>query len=531
MNKHLISIQLRAIWNSIFGKMSKTGKRKTVTKVLIGILALYCIACILLSSGLLFYGMGNLLIPQGFSILYFGIAGIFCILLCFIGTIFTIQSQLFQARDNELLLSLPIRPRSILFSRMAAVILMEVVLAIFILLPAVLVYGTLASFSLSGIFSFLIGCVLLILLGTAFSCFLGWLASLISLRMRHRNLVTVCLMLLFFLAGYGLFFSLQGYFSDLLLHGTELQEALKTALPPVYWFGAGALGDSTALFYLAAWCLLPFGGVCLLLSKTFWRLALSRSAAAKRWKTVSAGNVHGAFHAMARKELFRFFSLPAYILNTAIGSVFLLLFSVFLLINKESLFSMLELSVSADLIFPFCGAVLGFCTAMNCCSGVSLSLEGKSLWIPKSLPIPPHTVLLAKTVPAVAIGIPFILIAAAACCLSFSFSPLQGFLLFLLPMVLQIFTAFFGITVNLLFPRFDWVNETLVIKQSVSSVVSALGVIAMVLLPSLLYFPLYPYIGAELYLFLCCVFFGILSLGCFIYLRTAGSRRFTALQG
>ena len=65
--------------------------------------------------------------------------------LMFIGSVFTAKSQLFEAKDNELLLSMPVPPGMILLSRMAALLAMNFVLELVVALPvfaAWLQYGT-----------------------------------------------------------------------------------------------------------------------------------------------------------------------------------------------------------------------------------------------------------------------------------------------------------------------------------------------------------------------------------------------------
>ena len=51
-------------------------------------------------------------------------AGIMALALAVFGSVFMTQTQLYDAKDNELLLSMPIRPLHILMSRMAVLLVL-----------------------------------------------------------------------------------------------------------------------------------------------------------------------------------------------------------------------------------------------------------------------------------------------------------------------------------------------------------------------------------------------------------------------
>ena len=70
MNKSLIGIHLASLWNSVFGRTSRKGKKRSLgLKILIALFAAYVVGALLLSAGMLFYGMASALIPLGLSAL------------------------------------------------------------------------------------------------------------------------------------------------------------------------------------------------------------------------------------------------------------------------------------------------------------------------------------------------------------------------------------------------------------------------------------------------------------------------------
>ncbi len=531
MNKSLIGIHLASLWNSVFGRTSRKGKKRSLgLKILIVLFALYVVGALLVSAGMLFYGMASALVPLGLSELYFISAGLICVLLCFVGTIFTVQSQLFQAKDNEILLSLPFRPSAILTSRMLVMLLLDLLYSLLVMGPAGAVYCFLAPVSLQQAAFYLLGVLLLTLLGTSVSCFFGWLTALLSRKLRRPNLFSALFMLFFFFLVYAGIYGIQGYFTDLVLHGEELLAALHRAFPPLYAFASASLGNPAPLLELILWCLLPFAGVCLLLSKSFWKIALSKPAGRRKTGSLRAEKAHGIGWALTKKELRRFFSLPGYVLNDSFGSIFCLIMGAAVLIKGRELLEMLPYPGIGSIVPLVCAAFLSFCALMNIASSASLSLEGKSLWILRSLPIPERTILLSKAACPLIYGLPCILAASVCCWIAFPMSPLEGFLMWLVPSCMQLFSALLGITANVLFPRFDWINETAVIKQGMASLFATLGGMAFIILPVLAYLQVGSFVATEVFLAVCAAFYLLLSAACWFYLLTGGAKRLRSLS-
>ena len=104
-------------------------------------------------------------------------------------------------------------------------------------------------------------------------------------------------------------------------------------------------------------------------------------------------------------------------------------------------------------------------------------------------------------------------------------------LVVLVSAVFNVFTALLGVVVNLRFPKFDYINETVVIKQSMSTMICMFGSMAVVLVLSLLYaLLLASTVAPILFLTIC---FVLLATACTLmwrYLAHGGSLRFAALQ-
>jgi ABC-2 type transport system permease protein len=228
--------------------------------------------------------------------------------------------------------------------------------------------------------------------------------------------------------------------------------------------------------------------------------------------------------ALYKKELKRYFSSTIYVLNTGFGIVLLTIGVIALLfIDKDKLFSDPQLSAmvgsSGTLLVSFC--VVTCCTTM-----ASISLEGKNLWIIKSLPVSPGTIFKAKIAVNMTIAAPAVIDAVI-----FSAILHTGFINCIITVLITvlyiIFTAVYGLIINLKFPNFNWTSETVVVKQSAScliAVFTGMGVVAIQFL-MVQFFPSFN--------IACAIFVFILTaadIALYKVLMSYGVRRFMKLQ-
>jgi ABC-2 type transport system permease protein len=101
----------------------------------------------------------------------------------------------------------------------------------------------------------------------------------------------------------------------------------------------------------------------------------------------------------------------------------------------------------------------------------SISLEGKNLWIIKSLPVEPKIIFKSKLAVNLIITAPALLDALIiAVILKTNF--LQTFFIVIVTAVFALFVSLFGLLVNLKFPNFNWNTEVVVIKQSAATMIA-----------------------------------------------------------
>lgn len=537
MLKSLIKIRFMAMFSSMF-RSSKKGKRYGIgMKILMGILIVYIFGVMGMLFGSIFYMMCKPFSALGLNWLYFALAGIFAFAICFVGSIFMTQSQLYEAKDNEMLLAMPVPPSYILLSRMVALVLMNYLYELIVMIPAGIVYVMVQPITVLGVAAFIIAVILLPFMVMAVSCIFGWLVALISSRMRRKNLIITVISVALFCGYMAVCTQLYSYMEALVANGAQIGEAIQKSMFPAYHLGKAIVEPnliSLILFVLCA--VVPFIVVYWVLSKNFIHIATAKKGTVRVEYKEKRLKASGTMRALAMKDLYRLAGNPMYILNACMGSILIILAIGAAIWKYDDLAQMIEMGNSYmgesmnEILWALAASLFGACSIMNIVSAPSISLEGKNLWILKTIPLPSGKILLSKVWAHVISCAPVAILGAILCLFVLPFS-MNGFLMALiLPLLVNVWQGLFGVVINLLFPRFDWVSETACVKQGLSVMITMFGGMAIVAIPILLYmFVIKGAIGLVMYVWICAAVFAVLCVGMWRYLMTAGSRRFERL--
>ena len=238
------------------------------------------------------------------------------------------------------------------------------------------------------------------------------------------------------------------------------------------------------------------------------------------------GSVRGA---LLRRELARFGANGMYILNAAMGSILTVAAAVALIIYRGTLIALLE-PLPAGWTAALMAVALCFLCGTDVISAPSISLEGKTLWLLKSLPVAPRAILMSKVELHLVIALPPTLIASACCVIALPLTAAEAAAVVLLPALMCVFGALLGVVANLRFPKFDYINETAVVKNSASVMIAMFGSWAVLAAPAILYFVLLDgLVGLTAYLYICAAALAAACAAMYAYLGRGGSRRFENL--
>ncbi len=533
MLKVLLRKQLAEVFRSFFYDAKKNKMRSKAaivcwfffyTVLMIGILGgIFTMLSMSLCGPLAEAGMGWL---------YFLLISIIAIFLGAFGSVFNTYSGLYLGKDNDLLLSLPIPVQTIITARLMNVYLMGTMYSAAVLLPALIIYWVEVCASavcvLCGMLLFLNVTLIVLLL----SCLLGWAVARISLRLKNKSFITVLAALVFIAAYYYLYFKANDLIKDIILNAQTYGSRIMGSAYLLFQFGRIGEGNiASAAAFLAVLAVL-LALTRLVLSRTFLGIASSGGSIGKTRYVEKQARQRSVFGALLAKELARFTSSPNYMLNCGLGLLLLPALGILLLIKGSEVFGILERFFAdrpGTAAVLFCSALCLF-SSMNSMAVPSVSLEGKSLWLPLSLPVRPQTVLRAKL--AMQLVLTSIPVVFAAVCAAFTVpSPFPVRLLVcLMPAVFTVFSAAFGTAIGTRMPLLSWTSEIVPIKQSGATLIVLFGTWVIGAAFAGLWFLAGWRIGAGLFLLLSSCLLAAVTLFLLRWLDTCGSRIFTGLS-
>ena len=191
MLKALLKVRLAAFGAYFTGASRSRRRQSKVQKIGMLAVMLYALAAV----GMLFYtsfsAIAGIYAHEGFGWLYFAMYAIMAFALMVFGSVFTAKAQLYEAKDNELLLSMPIAPRAILASRMASLWLLNLIFGLVVAVPAALAWAQAAALPVLGWVSIVLLLPALDFFSLAVTSLLAWGLSLLASRLRRKSLVTV----------------------------------------------------------------------------------------------------------------------------------------------------------------------------------------------------------------------------------------------------------------------------------------------------------------------------------------------------
>ncbi|MBQ9370501.1 MAG: hypothetical protein IJU10_05480 [Clostridia bacterium] len=516
---------------AMFFKDRRTGRQRSKMG---GIILILVLAVSFVGMGAIFYTMANgilLGISEEMSFLYYFVMGLIAIAIGLLGSIFNAYNTIYNAKDNELLLSMPIPPRHIVFVRITSVAALSMLYEGVVLVPAFLARVISKPASALVVINHLLLFLFVTLFVVALTLVLAFVVAAIARKVKRKSLVTVVTSLVFIVIYYYCYFKAQGVLATLMTM-TEVPSAIKKGLFLFYYMGLAAEGDAAGMAIFAAVSAAAFFLAYVVISLLFRRFAVARSSTAVKGKV---GEVRSAKPqaALFKREWKRYLSLPIYILNCSFGTLMMLLAGVLVFV-KADLFTVVLDGVNQA--FPnikggvFAAAFVYLVAATNDLTAPSVSLEGRSLWLIRSMPVSTVDIFKAKVALHLALTVLPALFMGAAFVYAFRLDALSAVLLLLSVPAFVLFSATFGLMMNILKPFLDWKNETIAVKSGLSVLVSIFGMFLFVLALALLFLPLSAWIADTWYLLIMLVLFVVGDVLFIKWLQTVGVRKFEALS-
>ena len=388
-----------------------------------------------------------------------------------------------KTTDADLLLSLPIKKSTIALSQTIVKYLFDLAFMILLLLPYLVLYLIYTSFSWTTLLLGILTIFLLPVLSVGISYILNHLVVHLFNKTKHADLLKS----LTAVAGFLLFMFLYGKFMP--SYGTldpNQVDAFINGSGIIGWF-INFVTNPTAFTTISVLLItiVPFIVGILLYARNFGQTFVG-------YKVTNLELNYGngkAFSSLLKKEIKNYFTTPIFLLNTIIGPFFMIAFTVFISIKGiDGMTQLIMMPNSKEFLFAISTLALCSFTILTLISCSTISLEGKNLWILKTMPVSETNIFLSKTLLNVIMTAPILLICGPVLGIFLQFPWYQVLLLTFIPVLVSFIISFAGVYINLLFPKFEWTDEVQVVKQGASIMITMVIGFLLVLIPVGLYF-------------------------------------------
>lgn len=490
MLKILFRVRLEALKSLLTGSTrTKTAQSKSK---LLGFAFLMIFSFFSLGTGFwnIFRTLGGVLNLLDLDWLFFTMVGILAFSLMFMGSIFTAKAQLYDARDNDLLLSMPIKPRDIVLSRMFMLWVFALIFDIVVTIPALIarIVGVGITFPqlICFILLFLVALPLLVL---SISVLFGWLINLATAHVKHKSFVLTLITLVFVALYMFVYFKFNSFVENAAEQAVLFAKDI-SSIPLLYSFGRIVSEGNIVMTLLVTLGMVAiFALVCLILTSTFIRTTTDKSNGKKTVYVEKKAKKRSPEAALLKNEFSRFFGCPAYFINLGMGAILAPIAAVVLIIEKGKIREALS-AFPSEVIFPILSVVpFIICAfgAMIYVTACSVSLEGRTFWISRSLPVSTISILRTKLLLHYSVSIPPVLLLGIVAAIVLQGGPWFTAAVIVLPLVFNLFVGAFGLFINLRHPFFEWTNETQAVKTGASVLISMFGSLAFLIVPTLFY--------------------------------------------
>ena len=400
--------------------------------------------------------------------LYLAFVGIVASVISFFLTLNKVNGMVYNSKDNDLLLSSPIKYSNIIISRMLTIYIMNLLIVCLIMIPGGIIYGVYSAATIWFYLLFILLVTIIPLVPIGLALIIGTIITWISSHFRYKNIVTILITTALIVAiVYGIFTMYNEKITNISLLSIRIVNVFFNIYPLITFYYEGLrIFDSISIFLFVASSIGIFIAITFLIGVKYKNIigVVNKQNVSLDYKIGDLRQSSIDF-ALFKKEFRRFFSSPFYVVNTLIPMVFLVFSSILFNIYDVDA---LNFIINIELLIP---VIISFFVVLCCSTVSSISLEGKSLWVLKSLPIKPTNILFIKVIVNLSITVPVIILSCILLMKSNSYGIVYNLLIFTTPLLFSVYTSLIGLIINLKFPTLDWKNEESAIKQGPSSTI------------------------------------------------------------
>lgn len=471
--------------------LKESSKAEKAKMIFIGVAILWAFIAVFALSFAYSYMVSEVLLQLDSLNILLVIAFLNVSVISFFMSIYKASGYLFSFKDYDLLMSLPVRTSEVFISKLLLLYTSNLIVTIIIGIPPLIVYGIKSSSIFMYYVFALVAMIFIPFIPIIIGSVLSFILGKISTRFKFTNLVMIigsfALILILMLGS----FSINNISTEFIQSSAELMSSIsKVYFPIIFFVNALEKLEALSLLLYILSGLIPFIIFLLIFVNSFKNInsKMNESFKEANYK-MSSLKVSSSLKALYKKEINFYFSSYIYVVNTGIGVIMMTIFTLSMaILGGEKLAQVLEMPMISQFMIPAAIAIMSVCICLSCTTASSISLEGKNLWIVKSLPIKIVEIIISKILVNLTVVLPLLFVNSLILAISFRLTLISYIFFLAIPTLYAFLISMAGIIVNLLLPKLEWKSHMVVVKQSASVVVTMLIGILSILIPIFLFF-------------------------------------------
>ena len=493
----------------------KSKRRRTTLSN--GVLAFIIFIIVMLAMAFAYFGTAQQFSATGHPEYVLVVGLMFSSFLTLMMSVYDSQNQYYKNKDYDMLASMPIKTWSIITAKYLSSYFVSFFYGFIITFPAYVIYFIFCPITILAIIYAVLSFFFIPTFTQIVGSIIAYLISLITFKMKNKKIFTNILTIIFSIVlVVFIYFANSTFMQELFSDGIPLW--LKIILPHVsFLFNAFTIGS-----FLQFLAFLGITSAFALISVSILTLGYKKinsnliSNNGKKNKKALVYSSDRTFLTLIKKEARTFFNSPSYFINGLMGPIMVIVLAVTMSLGAGEIYGTFE-SFSTDLFVIMYVCFSSMCLGIGTPSSSSITIEGKKLYILKSLPISYKTLITSKLTFNILLSLPFVLIGSTIFVIIAPCSIGEIFLIYLVPLVSILLFSGLGLLTNLKWQRLDWINESQAVKQGISLLITMMCAIALSLITFLIYFMLYVEISTILTLAeYLSIYFAALLLFCII---------------
>lgn len=427
------------------------------------------ITCIIfLFLGYLYYGLLTKISFNDITLI-FSISYTLCFIICLIINLTDIGPLIFKNNDNDMLFSLPITLKQILFSKLFSVYIKNLIPVLIIMTSTILAYTSLGNY-ISDMFAFIyiFSSLVIPFIPIVISSFIIYFNELLknNLNKKIYNIIKYILAL-------SIIFIIYFIFSN------NTKESLEKIITNLNNINLLSYLFTYSLKHLNILCFISEIAISFLLmylfyeiiSNNYLRITSRLKGIKKKEKFIykKTKNYKGIL-GVTKKELLYLFQNKTYLLNS-IGPLIALTFTLFITLNIIDFNNFKDIKFFDLYLNTFSPAILALMATASTPAISSMSLEKDNFKMLLSMPISLNKIIIGKFISSILISSIFIIINGIIVITNLHLPKIASLFCFILPLFASLFITSTSLFIDTIFIEKNEKNDNIIIKQRIVNLV------------------------------------------------------------